>query len=97
MIDLAKNEEGRVLLALFSSPSTIGRSVTAPPDIPAERVQALRQAFMTAIGDPALTDEVKRLKLELDPLDGEELQANIAGAGSVSPELIARARRVAEK
>jgi tripartite-type tricarboxylate transporter receptor subunit TctC len=97
MIDLAKNAEDRVLLALFSSPSTIGRSVVAPPGIPAERVQALRRAFMAAIRDPALIDEVKRLKLELDPLDGEALQINIAGTGAVSPELIERARRVAEK
>jgi tripartite-type tricarboxylate transporter receptor subunit TctC len=97
MIGLAKNEDDRVLLALFSSPSTIGRSVTGPPGIPADRVQALRQAFMAAIGDPALLDEVKRLKFELDPLDGEALQTNIAGTGAVSPELIERARRVAEK
>jgi hypothetical protein len=52
---------------------------------------------MAAIRDPALIDEVKRLKLEIDPLDGEALQTNIAGTGAVSPELIARARRVAEK
>jgi tripartite-type tricarboxylate transporter receptor subunit TctC len=97
MIDLAKSAEDRVLLALFSSPSTIGRSVVAPPGIPDERVQALQRAFMAAIRDPALIDEVKRLKLELDPLDGEALQANIAGTGAVSPELIARARHVAEK
>jgi tripartite-type tricarboxylate transporter receptor subunit TctC len=97
MIDLAKSDEDRVLLALFSSPSTIGRSVVAPPGIPAERVQALRQAFMAAIRDPALLEEVKRSKLALDPLDGATLQANIAGTGAVSPELIARARRVADK
>lgn len=97
MIDLAKSDEDRVLLALFASPSTIGRSVVAPPGIPAERVQALRQAFMAAIRDPALLDEVKRSKLALDPLDGAALQANIAGTGAVSPELIARARRVADK
>jgi tripartite-type tricarboxylate transporter receptor subunit TctC len=97
MIDLAKNEEDRVLLALFASPSTIGRSVTAPPGIPAERVQALRQAFIAAIRDPALIDEVNRLKLELDPLDGKALQANIAGSGAVSADLITRARHVAEK
>jgi tripartite-type tricarboxylate transporter receptor subunit TctC len=97
MIDLAKSDEDRVLLALFSSPSTIGRSVVAPPGIPTERVQALRQAFMAAIRDPALLEEVKRSKLALDPLDGATLQANIAGTGAVSPELIARARRVADK
>jgi tripartite-type tricarboxylate transporter receptor subunit TctC len=97
MVDLAKNEDDRALLALFSSPSTIGRSVAAPPGVPVERVAAFRQAFRSAMQDPALLDEVRRLKLELEPLDGAALQANIAGSGSASPELIARARRVAEK
>jgi tripartite-type tricarboxylate transporter receptor subunit TctC len=97
MIDLAKNAEDKTLLGLFSSPSTIGRSVMAPPEVPSERVRLLRQAFMAAIGDPALLDEVKRLKLELDPLDGDALQGIIAGGGSTSPDLIARARQVAEK
>ncbi|MBX9775837.1 MAG: hypothetical protein K2Y71_15775 [Xanthobacteraceae bacterium] len=96
MIDLAKNDEDRTLLALFSSPSTIGRSVTAPPGVSAERVAVFRHAFMKAVQDPALKDEVQKLKLELDPLDGAALQAGISGRGSVSSELIARARRVAE-
>jgi len=96
MIDLARNNDDRTLLALFSSPSTIGRSVVAPPGVPAERVAMLRAAFIKAIHDSALRDEVHKLKLELEPLDGADLQKSIAGSGSVSPELIARARRVAE-
>ena len=35
MIDLAKNQEDAALLSLFSTPSTIGRSVVAPPGLPA--------------------------------------------------------------
>jgi tripartite-type tricarboxylate transporter receptor subunit TctC len=96
MIDLAKNDEDRTLLSLFSSPSTIGRSVAAPPGVPAERVAVFRQAFTKAVQDPALKDEVQKLKLDLDPLDGAALQSSISGSGSVSSELIARARRVAE-
>jgi tripartite-type tricarboxylate transporter receptor subunit TctC len=97
MIDLAKTDDDRVLLALFSSPSTIGRSVAAPPDVPPERVKALRAAFTAALNDPALLEEVGKMRLALDPLDGEALQAAIAGTGSVSPELVVRARRVAER
>jgi tripartite-type tricarboxylate transporter receptor subunit TctC len=97
MIELAKNEDDRRLLALFSSPSTVGRSVVAPPGVPAERVAALRQAFTTAIHDPALLNEARQLKLELDPLDGAALQAENAKSGSVPAELVARARRVAER
>jgi len=97
MVDLAKTDDDRVLLALFSSPSTIGRSVAAPPDLPPDRVAALRKAFTATLRDPALIEEVGKLKLVLDPLDGEVLQAAIASIGSVSPELVARARRVAER
>jgi len=96
MIDLAKTSEDKALLALFSSPSTIGRSIAAPPDVPAERIKLLREAFSTAIRDPALIEEVRRLKLELDPLDGATLQTAIIGT-SVAPEVVARARRVAER
>ncbi len=96
MIDLAKKDDDRALLALFSSPSTIGRSVVAPPGVPAERVAAFRQAFMKAMQDPALLDEVQKLKLELDPLDGAALQASIAERLGLARIDRARAPRAAE-
>lgn len=96
MIDLAKTEEDKQLMELFSSPSTVGRSVVAPPGLPAERVAELRKAFMAAITDPALLADVKRSKLELDPLSGEELQKAISGAGDFPEALIARARAAAK-
>lgn len=94
MVDLARNEDERRLLALFSSGSTVGRSVVAPPDLPKERVADLRRAFMQAIEDPALLADVNKMKLELDPLSGEELQASISGL-DVPPTLAERARKVA--
>jgi tripartite-type tricarboxylate transporter receptor subunit TctC len=97
MVDLAKNDADRTLIELFSSPATIGRSVAAPPGLPVDRVATLRRAFTAALSDAAFLDEVQQLKLDLEPLNGTELQANIAAVGGVSPDLVARARRVAEK
>lgn len=94
MVDLARNDDERRLLTLFSSPSTVGRSVMAPPDLPKERTTELRKAFMAAITDPALLADVAKAKLELDPLSGEELQASIGG-GEIPAALIERARQVA--
>jgi tripartite-type tricarboxylate transporter receptor subunit TctC len=96
MIDLAKSDEDRALLALFSTPSTIGRSVVAPPGLPAARLAELRTAFLETLRDPALLRDAERAKLDLDPLAGDALQAAVASAGNFSPELIARARRIAE-
>ena len=96
MIDLARNDNDGALLALFSTPATIGRSVVAPPGLPPARVVELRRAFLETLRDPALLRDLERAKLDLDPLPGEELQAAVAGAGKFSPELIARARKIAE-
>ena len=96
MIDLAANDDDGALLTLFSTPSTIGRSVVAPPGLPPARIAELRRAFDETLRDPALLRDVERAKLDLDPLPGEELQAAVASAGKFSPELIARAQRIAE-
>jgi len=96
MIDLARSAEDGALLTLFSTPSTIGRAVVAPPGLPAARVAELRRAFTETLRDPALVRDVERAKLDLEPLPGEELQAAVASAGKFSPELIARAQRIAE-
>jgi tripartite-type tricarboxylate transporter receptor subunit TctC len=96
MIDLARNDEERKLLELFSSPSLIGRSVLAPPGTPPERVAELRRAFMATMQDPRFLDEVKRAGLEISPLSGEELQAAVTRTGDFPRALIERARRAAD-
>lgn len=95
MIDLARNDEERKLLELFASPSLIGRSVIAPPGLPPERVSELRRAFMATMQDPGFLADVKKAKLDLNPMSGEELQAAIGKMGNVPEPLIALARRVA--
>jgi tripartite-type tricarboxylate transporter receptor subunit TctC len=96
MIDLARNDDEKRLLELFSSPSLIGRSVLAPPGTPPERVAELRRAFMATMQDAAFINEVRRAGLEISPLPGEELQAAVARSGEFPPALIARARRAAD-
>jgi tripartite-type tricarboxylate transporter receptor subunit TctC len=96
MIDLARNDDDGALLSLFSTPSTIGRSVVAPPGLPPQRLAELRRTFIETIRDPAFLRDLERAHLELEPLPGDELQAAVANARNFSPELIARAQRIAE-
>jgi len=96
MIDLARNEDERKLLELFSSPSLIGRSVVAPPGTPPERVAELRRAFMATIRDESFLADVRRTGLLISPLPGNELQGAVAKQGDFPPALIARARRAAD-
>jgi tripartite-type tricarboxylate transporter receptor subunit TctC len=95
MIDLARNDDERRLLELFSSPSLIGRSVLAPPGTPPERVAELRRAFTATMEDATFLNEVRRAGLEINPLPGEALQTAVARSGDFPPALIERARRAA--
>jgi tripartite-type tricarboxylate transporter receptor subunit TctC len=96
MIDLARNDDERRLLELFSSPSVIGRAVLAPPGTSVERVAELRRAFTAMTQDPIFLSDLDKARLELSPLSGEELQAAVAAMGRLPESLIERARRVSE-
>src|SRR5262245_51582305 len=50
-----------------------GRSVLAPPGVPAERALALRNAFQAMVKDPEFVADIQRLNVELDPLPGEQV------------------------
>ena len=90
LMDLATNEEDRVMLRLLSAPSNVGRPLFTTPDVPPERVKALRAAFDAAMKDPALLDEARRSNLELEPVSGEDLQKIVADILSTPPHIAKR-------
>jgi tripartite-type tricarboxylate transporter receptor subunit TctC len=74
----AKTDEQREILELVYSQTTFGRPYVVAPGVPAERVEALRKAFMETMTDPDLIAEAKRINLDIGPIAGAELQALIA-------------------
>jgi tripartite-type tricarboxylate transporter receptor subunit TctC len=93
VVDLAENDSQRQIFALYASGSDIGRSIVAPPDVPADMLNALRTAFDRTVKDQAFLDDAHASGLELDPLNGNELQAVVRRAGSVSQVTIEAARK----
>ena len=71
---LATTEEGRRIFEFQNSDSGIGWSVVAPPNVPAERVTVLRQAFDKMIVDPEFLAEAQKRGLEITPSSGKELE-----------------------
>jgi hypothetical protein len=74
-IDLAKTAEARQIMELAYAQQAFGRPYVLPPGTPAERVAALRKAFMAATRDPELLAEAKKMRVEVRPLSGEDMQA----------------------
>jgi tripartite-type tricarboxylate transporter receptor subunit TctC len=76
--EIGDTAEDKQVFALYASGSAIGRSLLAPPGIPAEHRRALRTAFQAMVKDRDFVAEIQRLKVELDPLPGEELERLVA-------------------
>jgi tripartite-type tricarboxylate transporter receptor subunit TctC len=53
----------------------LGRPMVAPPAVPPERVKILREAYNKSLKDPELLDEVKRSRLDMEPITGQEIEA----------------------
>ncbi len=72
--ELAQNDEQRQILEVLSGDVAVGRPILTAPDVPAERVKALRQAFDETMRDPKFIAAAKKAGMYFNPLGGEELQ-----------------------
>ena len=73
VFDLARNADERAVLEFLYAGQEIGRPFVAPPDMPADRLKLLRDAFNATMKDSDFIADAKRSKLELEPDDGEHL------------------------
>jgi tripartite-type tricarboxylate transporter receptor subunit TctC len=65
--ELGLTDEGRAVLRTIASTSEIGRSIIVTPDVPSERLVALRKAFQDMLKDPDLIASCKQRHIMLDP------------------------------
>ena len=94
-LDLVKDkpEDLRKLMELAVAPLAVGRPLLAPPNVPADRVAALRTAISATFKDPGYLSECDRLKLECsDPTSGAELAKIVADSYNAPQPLIEKLR-----
>ena len=94
-INYAKNEEGQKLIrALVHSVGPTARPYVLPPGTPMDRVQILRRAFMDTMKDPEFLADAQKAKLDINPLDGAELEKNVKEVFTLDPKLVTRAKEI---
>jgi tripartite-type tricarboxylate transporter receptor subunit TctC len=89
--DLVRDPQQLAAFRLILSRQSIARPLAAPPDVPATRVAALRQAFDAVMRDPEFLAEAKRLALEVRPASGADVQALLGAIQAAPPAVVARA------
>ena len=90
--DFAKSEEDRQALELLYSQGVFGRPYLLPPGVPADRVAALRKAFMEVLHDKALLADAEHMKLDIDAMSGEDLQALVGKLFALPPSISAKVK-----
>jgi tripartite-type tricarboxylate transporter receptor subunit TctC len=83
VFEYAKTVEQRRILEVHASSLETGRPMLAPPNVPGDRIQALRRAFDATMKDPAFLEEAKQRKLEVDSRTGEEIEAVLRSVASL--------------
>ncbi len=95
--DLVTSAEDKLLFEAAYGPLSLGRPFVLPPDVPADRLTALRKAFMDTVRDKDFIAEAQKQSLDVaHPRSGEELQAEVARLYATPPHIIERLRRIAQ-
>lgn len=96
VLDHARSPEDRLVLEFLVARQYAGRPYVAPPGTPADRVAALRKAFMDVMKDPAFQETSTKMQLPLSPIDGQEVEDHIKKLFATPKSVIDRANAATE-
>jgi len=74
VLDLAKTEAQKAEITFLYAGQGIGRPFVAPPNLPADKLKLLRDAFDKTMKDPEFIADAKRQKLDVEPKNGADLE-----------------------
>ena len=91
--DYAKTDEERAVLDVAFKQLVLGRPLAGPPDIPPDRLAALRQAFVATMKDKVFLAEAAKVGLDIDPVSADEVEQLLHHFATFSPAIFAKARQ----
>jgi tripartite-type tricarboxylate transporter receptor subunit TctC len=94
-IDYAKTPDARALIESgIHAPSAILRAYALPPGTPKARLDVLRSGFNATMKDPEFVAEMKKSKLEVNPLTGGEMDSIVRKLFQMDAKTVAKIRDV---
>jgi tripartite-type tricarboxylate transporter receptor subunit TctC len=91
-LDFAKSTEDRQVMEIVCAPSATGYPSFMGPDVPKDRLDAIRTAFQKTMKDPRFIELVQKQKLELDPIDADEIDGIVKGIYSKPENVVEKMR-----
>ncbi|MBI2087830.1 MAG: hypothetical protein HYT78_03690 [Deltaproteobacteria bacterium] len=92
---LAKTEEARQLLRTMHAPSQIYVPYVVAPEVPKDRVEALRKAFWATYMNPEFQADAKKTGgIEFTPSSGEQVTKVVRDILSTPPAVLAKMKKI---
>ena len=92
----AKSDEQRQMFELLYSQGVFTRPYFVAPEVPKERVEALRAAFIKALADPQAIAEAERQRLVITTISGADLESLVKRLYAIPEPVIAKLRAAME-
>jgi tripartite-type tricarboxylate transporter receptor subunit TctC len=87
------NDRQKQILKVVLGRQVMGRPFAAPPGVPEDRKQALRKAFDETLKDPAFLAEADKLKLDVNPVTGAEIDRLVADIYGTPKDIVEETRK----
>jgi tripartite-type tricarboxylate transporter receptor subunit TctC len=94
--EMAKTPDDRLTIELIVSGTQLGRPFATTPDVPADRLAALREAFRATMKDPEFLKDAAQMNFEVNPVYGEPMQKTVEKILSTPKNLAMRAKEFLE-
>jgi ABC-type phosphate/phosphonate transport system substrate-binding protein len=92
--ELVRNDDDLQIVRLIAAGDTLGKPMATAPNVPADRVKALRDAFDATLKDPDFLAAATAAKIEVNPIHGLQLQETVAKVLATPKNLAARAKAI---
>lgn len=97
VLELPKTDRDRQVLELVLAGQSMARPFVAPPEVPANRLQALRDAFTATTKDAAFLKDAANQNLELDPMYWQEMTEVVKRIYATPKDVIEAAVKATEQ
>jgi tripartite-type tricarboxylate transporter receptor subunit TctC len=87
-VSYAHDERQRRILEILYTQEIFSRPYFVAAEVPADRLQILRRAFMEILHDPDLLEDAANMNLPIEPMSGEEVQAHLQKIYASPPALL---------
>jgi tripartite-type tricarboxylate transporter receptor subunit TctC len=94
--EYAKSDQDKQVMHLIYGTHILGRPISAPPALPADRARALRDAFNAMVKDPKFLAETEKLKLPIAPWTGEKVEEVIRQFAAYPKDIYDRTIKILE-